>query len=166
MEISSNAAVMNDARPAWFDHLVKCACAQHHARATSGLEIRGNSSPAGANPQVGTVIAKRETEAKKNNQAVDAMKGETDFTEADIPPGRNCVRVFGVKRDLFVEFDFIAGDPTLQVELVLPFPAFQEFCSINDVKALPVAEEAQESYERLCWRFGAKPGRPDDVLAR
>ncbi|MCG8503371.1 MAG: phenol hydroxylase subunit [Sphingomonadales bacterium] len=94
------------------------------------------------------------------------MKGETDFTEADIPPGRNCVRVFGVKRDLFVEFDFIAGDPTLQVELVLPFPAFQEFCSINDVKALPVAEEAEAAYERLCWRFGARPGRPDDVLAR
>ena len=166
MAISSNAAVMNDGQATRFDHLVKCVRAPHHARAASGPEIRGNSSPAEVNPQVGTVIAKRKADAKNNNRAVDAMKGETDFTEADIPPGRNCVRVFGVKRDLFVEFDFIAGDPTLQVELVLPFPAFQEFCSINDVKALPVAEEAQESYERLCWRFGAKPGRPDDVLAR
>ena len=166
MTTSSNAAVVNGGQGTRFDHLVNRTCAPCQARAASGLEIRGNSSLAEVNPQVGTVVAKRKTEAKKNNQAVDAMKGETDFTEADIPPGRNCVRVFGVKRDLFVEFDFIAGDPTLQVELVLPFPAFQEFCSINDVKALPVAEEAQESYERLCWRFGARPGRPDDVLAR
>lgn len=166
MGISSNAAVMNDGRAAQFDHLVKRPCVPHRARAASGPEIRGNLSPTEENPKVGTVIAKRKTDAKKNNRAVDAMKGETDFTEADIPPGRNCVRVFGVKRDLFVEFDFIAGDPTLQVELVLPFPAFQEFCSINDVKALPVAEEAEAAYERLCWRFGARPGRPDDVLAR
>lgn len=30
-----------------------------------------------------------------------------------------------------VEFTFIYGDPDLSVELVLPFPAFREFCIEN-----------------------------------
>lgn len=83
-----------------------------------------------------------------------------------IPPGRNCAKVLGVRRDLFVEFRFIAGDPALSVELILPLPAFQEFCSVNDVKMLPVQCASKAAYERLCRRFDAKPGRPDDVLAR
>jgi len=37
-----------------------------------------------------------------------------------IPEGRNCARIMGVKRELFVEFEFFAGDPTLSVELILP----------------------------------------------
>lgn len=83
-----------------------------------------------------------------------------------IPEGRNCARVFGVKRDLFVEFEFIAGDPTLSVELILPMPAFVEFCTVNDVLMLPhSSEEAGVAYEKLCWRYGVKPGRPDSVLA-
>ncbi|RME65123.1 MAG: phenol hydroxylase [Alphaproteobacteria bacterium] len=83
-----------------------------------------------------------------------------------IPPGRNCAQVTGVRRGLFVEFTFIAGDPTLRVELILPFPAFQEFCSINDVKLLKPDGSVATAYEKLCWRYGAKPARPDDVLAR
>jgi len=87
--------------------------------------------------------------------------------DLDIPEGRNCARVMGVKRDLFVEFEFYAGDPTLCVELILPLQSFVEFCSVNDVLMLPPeAEETQVEYERLCWRHGVKPGRPDQVLAR
>lgn len=85
--------------------------------------------------------------------------------EDAIPPGRNCVQVIGTKRDLFVEFLFVAGDPTLAVELVLPMPAFVEFCTINDVLMLPCDEdEIDETYQKMCWRYGVQPGRPDAVL--
>lgn len=67
-------------------------------------------------------------------------------------------RVTGVRRDLFVEFDFIVGDPTLSVELILPFPAFQEFCSVNDVELLATDDDAIAAYAQLCARYGAAPG--------
>jgi len=84
-----------------------------------------------------------------------------------IPEGRNCARIMGVKRDLFVEFEFFAGDPTLSVELILPIMAFVEFCSVNDVLMIdPQDKTVGVAYEKLCWRHSVKPGRPDIVLAR
>jgi len=84
-----------------------------------------------------------------------------------IPEGRNCARIMGVKRDLFVEFEFFAGDATLSVELILPIMAFVEFCSVNDVLMIdPQDKTVGIAYEKLCWRHSVKPGRPDIVLAR
>ena len=81
--------------------------------------------------------------------------------------GRNCARVMGVKRNYFVEFEFVAGDPTLTVELVLPITAFSEFCTVNDVLMLEAtSEEADKDYQALCKDHGIVPGRPDELLAR
>jgi len=38
------------------------------------------------------------------------------------------VKVLRTRRDHFVEFKLPWGDPDLAVELVLPYPAFREFC--------------------------------------
>ena len=85
----------------------------------------------------------------------------------EIPDGRNCARVMGVKRDFFVEFEFVAGDPTLTVELVLPITAFSEFCTVNDVVMLEAtSEDAQVAYQSLCQQHGIVPGSPDMQLAR
>lgn len=90
-----------------------------------------------------------------------------DEAASTAPLGRNSVRVSGTRRDLFVEFHFIAGDPDLSVELILPMPAFLEFCSINDaLMQEPETPEAGEAYAALCRRYGQTPGRPDRVLAR
>lgn len=44
--------------------------------------------------------------------------------------GKRYVRVTGA-HDGFVEFDFSIGDPDITVELILPRPAFEEFCRAN-----------------------------------
>ncbi|WP_020656186.1 phenol hydroxylase subunit [Massilia niastensis] len=48
------------------------------------------------------------------------------------------VRVTGA-HDGFVEFDFAIADPALTVELILPRPAFDEFCRMNAVVQLEPA---------------------------
>lgn len=43
-------------------------------------------------------------------------------------PAASRARVTGVRRGHYIEFDFIYGDPDLLVELVMPMPAFRDFC--------------------------------------
>lgn len=38
------------------------------------------------------------------------------------------VRVTGIRRGRFIEFEYMVGDPDLCVELIMPIPAFAEFC--------------------------------------
>lgn len=64
------------------------------------------------------------------------------------------VQVLGIRRETYVEFAFMAGDPALSVELVLPYPAFREFCASNRIEVLPIAGSLREAYARLAWRFG------------
>lgn len=84
--------------------------------------------------------------------------GHLSLTDRESPPeivkGQNTVRITGVRRDQFIEFDFYAGDPQLHIELILPYTAFVEFCAANNVEYLPVSESAQTDYDRLCWRNG------------
>lgn len=46
------------------------------------------------------------------------------------------VRVTNRERPGFVEFDFAIGDPELALEMILPTPAFDEFCAANSVVLL------------------------------
>ena len=52
------------------------------------------------------------------------------------------MRVTGVRRHHFVEFDYALGDDDLAVEMVLPYPEFVEFCATHDAEMLPGPEEA------------------------
>lgn len=76
-------------------------------------------------------------------------------TVADI--SARYVRVTGVRNKRFVEFDFSIGDPTLFVELVLPFEQFRRFCLQQKVQELTPEQQAQVDYDRLKWRYG-QPG--------
>ena len=67
------------------------------------------------------------------------------------------VHITNVRADGFVEFDFSIGEPELYIELVLPWQAFEEFCSHNRVQHLTAEEVAAVEYDRLKWRYG-KPG--------
>ncbi|HYW91193.1 MAG TPA: phenol hydroxylase subunit [Gammaproteobacteria bacterium] len=65
------------------------------------------------------------------------------------------VRVTRHRGDGFVEFDFsIGGDPDLYVELILPGPAFAEFCRVNGVEHLSDAQAARLEADRKKWRQG------------
>lgn len=67
------------------------------------------------------------------------------------------VRVTQVLRNRFVEFEYSIGDPVLCVELVLPFPEFEQFCDRYKAQHLTPAQVAAVEFDRLKWRFG-KPG--------
>jgi len=50
---------------------------------------------------------------------------------------RRYVRVIEERADGMVAFEFAIGWPELSVELLLPAPAFAEFCAANRVQRLP-----------------------------
>jgi len=50
---------------------------------------------------------------------------------------RKYVRVTQVREDGLVMFEFSIGWPEQMVELVLPQPAFDEFCAAHQVQHLP-----------------------------
>ncbi|HEY8907493.1 MAG TPA: phenol hydroxylase subunit [Rhodoferax sp.] len=62
---------------------------------------------------------------------------------------RKFVRVKGVMPNGFIEFEFAVGEPEVFVELVMPKPAFDEFCRNNQVETLgtaaPRAADAAEA---------------------
>ncbi|NUA26962.1 phenol hydroxylase subunit [Cupriavidus basilensis] len=47
------------------------------------------------------------------------------------------VRVDGRTPEGFVQFAFSVADPELNVELIMPEPMFEAFCSVNHVRFLP-----------------------------
>jgi phenol hydroxylase P0 protein len=53
--------------------------------------------------------------------------------------GKKFVRVTGSRDAALVEFDFAIGDPALYVELLLPKPAFEQFCVDQQVTFLEAA---------------------------
>ena len=64
------------------------------------------------------------------------------------------VRITGVRDKKFIEFNFSIGDPTLFVELMLPFEHFRKFCKRNETKQLTTKQCAQVDYDQLKWRNG------------
>lgn len=64
------------------------------------------------------------------------------------------VRVTGVKKNKFVEFDYSISTPTLYVELILPFNQFQEFCLKHDAQELTAEQKHQVDLDKLKWRHG------------
>lgn len=64
------------------------------------------------------------------------------------------VRVTGVLKNKFIEFDFSIGTPTLYVELILPFKQFSEFCIKHDAQELSTEQIHQVDIDKLKWRYG------------
>ncbi len=57
----------------------------------------------------------------------------------------------------FVEFAFGIGSPDLMTELVMPLPAYREFCRVNQVVYLTREEEEAMDHDQAKWRYGT-PG--------
>ena len=67
-------------------------------------------------------------------------------------PIEKFVRVTGVRSGRYVEFEFSVNDADLTVELILPFAAFEEFCTLQDVTRLSPDGEVAGELEKLAWR--------------
>lgn len=81
-----------------------------------------------------------------------------DFHGQPSPAHTRCwVRVRRERPDGFVEFDFAIGDPDLSVDLILPRPAFDEFCAVNRVRLIDDAQARRLDEEQARWRYG-QPG--------
>lgn len=70
--------------------------------------------------------------------------------ETALDLSRTYVRVLGLRRDRFVEFEFSVGDRDLTVELVLPIEEFRDFCRRERSILLPPDPAARSIFERLC----------------
>ena len=55
---------------------------------------------------------------------------------APFDPNKKFVRVTKLRDDGFVEFDFVVGEVEIYVEMILPAPAFDDFCLHNKVTFL------------------------------
>lgn len=52
---------------------------------------------------------------------------------AQFDVSKKFVRVMDVRENGMVEFEFSVGEPEMAVELIMPTPAFEEFCRNNQV---------------------------------
>lgn len=68
------------------------------------------------------------------------------------------VRITGIRRNRFVEFDYSVGDRDLSVELIMPFAAFDEFCRREGAVMLPPEGDAPLP-ERLAGLYRAPEHR-------
>ena len=72
-------------------------------------------------------------------------------------PLEKFVRVTGVRSGRYVEFEFSVNDADLTVELILPFSAFEEFCTLQEVVRLEPEAGVANEFEKLAWR-ARQPG--------
>lgn len=72
-------------------------------------------------------------------------------------PTARYVRFGRINEKGFVEFAFGVGSPDLMAELVMPLPAYREFCRVNRVVQLTREQEQALDHDQAKWRYGA-PG--------
>jgi phenol/toluene 2-monooxygenase (NADH) P0/A0 len=83
--------------------------------------------------------------------------GATRSGACSQPELKKYVRVTGIRREKFVEFEFTVNDADLTVELILPFSAFDEFCKYQKAVLLAPEGSVGDELEKLAWRSG-QPG--------
>jgi len=59
------------------------------------------------------------------------------------------VRVFGMRKQKFIEFEFSVGCTELTIELVMLYPAFKEFCDVNHVTEITSEPSIKAEFEKV-----------------
>lgn len=62
---------------------------------------------------------------------------------------RKSVRVFGIRKGKFLEFDYTVGWEELTIELVMPYPVFKEFCETNHVAQIDCEASIKTDFYEL-----------------
>lgn len=76
------------------------------------------------------------------------------MSQSSIPKILNRYVRIRERDERFVEFDFAIENPELFVELILPPPAFEEFCSRNDVTFMTDDQARKVDIQMEKWRYG------------
>lgn len=62
---------------------------------------------------------------------------------------RKSVRVFGIRKGKFLEFEFTMGCEELTIELIMPYAIFKEFCETNHVAEINCDISVRAEFDRL-----------------
>jgi phenol/toluene 2-monooxygenase (NADH) P0/A0 len=62
---------------------------------------------------------------------------------------RKTVNIFGIRKGVFLEFEFTVGHEELTIELVMPYAAFKEFCETNHVSKIDYVAELKSEFDKM-----------------
>ncbi len=71
-----------------------------------------------------------------------------------MPNEKKFVQIINIKDDGFVEFNFAVGEAVMNVELLLPYKAFIEFCQNNRVSFFTGEQEHELLVDSQNWKYG------------
>ncbi len=74
------------------------------------------------------------------------------------------VRVFGIRKKKFLEFDFTVGSEELTIELIMPYPAFREFCDTNHVAKIIWEPRVKAEFDRLAAARLSGSGKQTNII--
>ena len=77
------------------------------------------------------------------------MKNRQHSDQDRLQDYRKTVRIFGIRKAKFLEFDFTVGFEELTIELVMPYPAFKEFCETNHVEEIDCLLDVKAEYDKM-----------------
>lgn len=71
-----------------------------------------------------------------------------------MPKEKKFVQIINIRDDGFVEFNFAVGEAVMNVELLLPYKAFIEFCQNNRVSFFTKEQEDELLIDNQNWKYG------------
>lgn len=71
-----------------------------------------------------------------------------------MPEEKKFIQIMEIRDDGFVEFNFAVGEAAMNVELILPYKAFIEFCQNNRVSFFTEEQDAEVLIDNENWQFG------------
>ena len=71
-----------------------------------------------------------------------------------MPDKKKFVQIILIREDGFVEFNFAVGEAVMNVELLLPYKAFIEFCHNNKVSFFTEKQDKEILQDNENWKYG------------
>lgn len=71
-----------------------------------------------------------------------------------MPKQKKFVQIIDINSNGFVEFHFAVGEAVMNVELLLPYRAFIEFCQNNRVSFFTKEQEEELLIDNNHWKYG------------
>lgn len=71
-----------------------------------------------------------------------------------MPKEKKFVQIIDINKNGFVEFNFAIGEAVMNVELLLPYRAFIEFCQNNRVSFFTKEQDKELLQDNENWKFG------------